>query len=182
MELIEGKFGLISDIDAQTMRVKVLFQDGADDITTDWLPIMVMPGSFYTPAANDQVLAFMDQYLEAGVVLGGVYNTNPFNDADTMGFKFPGVELQINKKTGATVFKVSGSATIEASKFDLKGDLNLTGNLKVTGDASTTGKVTATGVIKSAADVRTANVSLNTHMHPSAAVGPPTPPTPVPQP
>lgn len=180
MAYTEGHIGLISDINAQETEVKVTIY-GFNDFTTGWVPLLLIPGTFYSPAVKDQVLVFMDEHFDTGVVLGGVYNPPVASEPDVIALKFEGIELQINKKTGETAIKLTGKAVLEAEAFELTGDLKVTGNLSVQGDATTSGAFTATGVIKSNADVKSPTVSLNTHMHPTAAPGSPSPPTPVPQ-
>lgn len=188
MKYDEGVMGEISDIDAAKMLVKIKIYE-ADEFTTGWLPLMVIPGTYYVPAAQDQVFAIMTSDYSTGIVIGGAFNPPPFSDPDVIGLKFDGVDIQINKKSGAINIVSSGDAQINANKIKLNGDMEFTGNLKLIGDAtlqgdtSASGKITAVGVVKSMTDVRTAQASLTTHTHLSAAPGSPTGPTlPIPQP
>ena len=177
MELNEGVIGMVSEVQASTMRVKVSIPD-AEDLVTDWLHVLSFPGSYGLPDVNDQVLVFMDKTFDTGVVLGGVNNAPAFGDEDIIGLKLPGVEIKVSKSTGKTDIILSGDVSVEAPEYVLKGDLKLTGDFKITGDVDVTGKVDSTGIIKSMTDVQSVTVKLNTHLHPTAGTGPPSPPTP----
>lgn len=198
MKYNEGLIGLISGIDAAKMLVKVTYYE-SENFTTDWLPLLVIPGTFYMPKVQDQVFVFMDESFNTGIVMGGVYNPPQFDKPELLALKFPGVEITINKDTGEV--KVTGDKitvigsdvtlqadnTIITGKLEVRGDVAMkakaaiTSDLSVQGDTSSVGKITAVGVIKSNTDVKTLTVSLNQHMHPTAALGPPSPPIPIPQ-
>lgn len=187
MELEKGYAGIITEIDAENMLAKVVVPS-FEDATTDWVMVNVRNNFFLMPQVGDQCIVWMDEQFEEGVIIAYVNNTKPYTDAKTIGFKFPGVSVEINIDSGATKIKLSGDAELEAPNFKLKGNMSLDGTLDVTGDATlksklsvskdvaVTGKVDVNGIIKSMADVQTPTVKLNTHLHTSAAPGSPTTP------
>ena len=182
MKLTNGYLGVIAVIDAEKMLAKVEVQRPAAPVTTGWLFIETKNGFYQMPAVGDQIVCWMDEDFQTGIVMGAVANTYPYNDADTLGLKFPGIEIKINKQSGETKIKLTGKASLELEELSITGDLKLTGDAKITGDfaltgdASVTGKVDATGIIKSLVDVQSATSKLNTHVHTSAAPGSPTTP------
>lgn len=187
MELERGYIGEITEIDAENMLAKVVVRD-FDDTTTDWIMVAIPNNFYHMPAVGDQCVLWMDEQFEEGVIIGYVNNTKPYKDAKTVGFKFPGVSVEINIDSGATKIKLSGDAELEAPNFKLKGNMQLDGTLDVTGDATlksklsvskdvaVTGKLDANGVIKSMTDVQAVAIKLLTHTHTSAAPGSPTSP------
>jgi phage baseplate assembly protein V len=79
------KFALVLQVDPVLHRAKVRFpeldvQVEADDpgIESDWLPVLaawsVGNRGFSLPKEGEQVACLMDEDLQLGVVLGGVYN------------------------------------------------------------------------------------------------------------
>jgi len=156
---------------------------------------------------GSQIACLMDKECEQGVALSAIWSDKDkppdFANDKTVGIQFAdGAKLyyDFDAKKGfleapeTSLKAVIKEADIEASdKVKLKCEtLELTGDLKVTGDATITGDVSVTGGIDATNNIKSkmaveglsvkatlgAGTTLSTHMHPTAATGPPSPPTP----
>lgn len=184
MILKNGRIGIVSEIDAQTCKVKVTFDD-LGEFVTDWLFVELAGGFYKMPELNDTVVAWMDEFLDQGVVMGSIYNVNkpaPYASDSMIGFKIPGIEILIDKKEETITIKAT-EIFMEADNITMKTEkLILSGNLELEGDVIADGKVEAKGTVASKTDILAgpAGIKFLTHVHASAAPGSPTgPPLPV---
>lgn len=76
------KFGTVSAVDEQTMRVRVRLPD-LDNLRTDWLPVLTRKSlrdkDYWLPDIGEHVAVLLDANGDDGVVLGAI-----FSDADTV--------------------------------------------------------------------------------------------------
>ena len=76
------KFGTVSAVDEQTMRVRVRLPD-LDNLRTDWLPVLTRKSlrdkDYWLPDVGEHVAVLLDANGDDGVVLGAI-----FSDADTV--------------------------------------------------------------------------------------------------
>ncbi|OQC04550.1 MAG: hypothetical protein BWX80_02429 [Candidatus Hydrogenedentes bacterium ADurb.Bin101] len=99
------------------------------------------------------------------------------------GFAIVGVNPIQAAITLPQILTIQGDSE-QFGNFRLDGDLVVTGKITVDGDVSSGGSIDASGNIEATGEVKGADcktvtgVSLNTHVHPTAAPGPPSPPTP----
>jgi len=68
--------------------------------------------------------------------------------------------------------------TLEGNKLTVDCDLEVTGKVAAQQTIDATGDITSSATVTGRAGVSGATASLDTHMHPTAALGPPSPPTP----
>jgi phage baseplate assembly protein V len=72
------RIGIVTDQDLELGRVRVQFPD-RDKIRSYWLQVVVSKTladkAFWMPDAGEQVVCLMDEFDEAGAVLGAVYST-----------------------------------------------------------------------------------------------------------
>jgi phage baseplate assembly protein V len=122
------KFGIVNNIDPETGRVRVQFP--ADDITSHWIPVLVMGALqnkfFHTFDINEPVACLMDENCENGVCLGAIYGNAVKPDggtADKLRVKFSdNTVIEYDRNTSTLTVDVSGtkiivgSAGIEISK------------------------------------------------------------------
>lgn len=77
-----------------------------------------------------------------------------------------------------TVIKAEGDIEIQGNT-KVNGDIKTDGNVEATGDVKATGNVeTSTGTVKGLVVQTVIGTKLDTHMHPTATPGPPSPPVP----
>lgn len=161
---------------------------------------------FWLPAVGEDVLCiFLPCGEEDGFIVGSFYAdeiTPPEGSAATKRLtEYPdGTVTEYDWESHEMVIKGDIKLKVTAP------DIEFVGNLSVDGDISTTGKIAADGNISTKGDVSadgdmnatgdvnatggvsangeitamslTTNIKLSTHMHPTAAVGSPSPPTP----
>ena len=76
------KFGTVSAVDEQTMRVRVRLPD-LDNLRTDWLPVLTRKSlrdkDYWLPDVGEHVAVLLDANGDDGVVLGAIYS-----DPDTV--------------------------------------------------------------------------------------------------
>jgi phage baseplate assembly protein V len=187
------RYGRISQIDPQKGMARVTFEE--DGIVSDWLQLVVknsLSNKYeFSYDTNEFVACLMDENAEEGVILGALYhegNTPPvgnkdvasvtFSDGTVVKYDRSNSKLQIECVGDVEITCVkatvtaSDSVTIDAPTTDFIGDVN------IQGDVSSTGNIDAIGDVK--AGPTGVRVSLLTHVHPTAAPGPPSPPTPTP--
>lgn len=187
MELTNGAVGIVSQVDPQLMRAKVKWP--TTDTESPWLFVATINGFYNMPELGDQAICFYDRHRQTGIIIGIVYADEdvPYSDDDLMAIKFPGLEIRIAKGTGKVEVISQNEVTVKSTKVTIDADeVSVTKKLTVGGEAQfndavkASKTIDATGVIKSMADVQTATLKLSTHMHPTAATGPPSPPIPGP--
>jgi len=185
MEITNGAVGIVSQIDPQLMRVKVKWP--TTDTESPWLFVATFNGFYNMPELGDQAVCLYDERRQTGVLVGVVYADEdvPYSDDDMLAIKFPGLEIKIAKGNGKVEITSQNDVIVKSSKVTLDADeVNVTKKLTVGGEAQfkdavkASKTIDATGIIKSSTDVQTSTVKLNTHMHPTAGTGPPSPPTP----
>lgn len=196
--MVKLLFGFVDSRDLEAVAVRVRLPDLDDRITP---PLKAMAAStlenkfYYLPDEKEQVACLVDEESGEGVLLGAIYSEAdeaPVKDGDKWHMRFKdGAVLEYDRKTHELVANLGaeGKATVTAGAgVTIDGDTTIKGKLTVDGDAAVTGKVDATGDVSSDGTVsglsgvkagpEVGGVSLLTHMHPTAAVGPPSPPTP----
>lgn len=182
MKLLTGDIGIISEVDATNMLVRVKMMPSG--IVSP--PLMfITPGFYYMPQANDQVVCFYDERRNQGVAFGRAWQegTPQYDDEKIIGIKLEGAEIFIDRKTGEisvssdkTVTVKATSITLEADTVEITKDLKVAGKSELTGAVSAKGTIEAVGNISTNADVKAQTKSLLTHIHTSAAPGSPTSP------
>ena len=190
------KFGHIDKIDAGTGRARVRFEN--NELQSDWLPMVVRKTKadkdFFMFDEGDHVACMMDERCNNGVILGAIYdetNKPEGRTKDVVGVTFSdGSKVEFDRATGNYTLDMKGAVRIKgAPKVTVDCDLQVNGTVKAqgiesSGSVKASGKVEADGNIESKADVRagtvtpTTTVKLLTHVHPTAAPGPASPPTP----
>lgn len=193
------RFGIVSERDDPNGKVKVEFAE--DGIVSDWLPVVVsraLNDKFFSlPDVNEHVACVMDENLEEGVVLGAIYDSKQqpaIQGADITAVQFQdGTKVSFDRATGVLTIETTGDVNMKAPSVNIDGDLNVDGDLDVTGDCTVGGDINATGNIGGSdisaggnisangditAGLSSVPISLLTHKHPTAALGPPSPPIP----
>jgi phage baseplate assembly protein V len=200
------RYGHITELDASKGMAKVKFDE--DDFVSDWLQIVVRntisnkSESWFD--VNEFVAVMMDKHDEEGIILGAVYhegNTPPIGNKDTVGVTFPdGTTISYNRSshtlnvdcTGDGVVNINcktasvtatESVTVDTPTATFTGDVTIDGELTAGGSVTATGDISTQGSVEAGAQVSALSgtpsvVRLSTHMHPTAAPGPPSPPTP----
>jgi len=142
------KFGIVTNVDPTTCRVRVKFADQGE-LISPWLPVLqqkTFQDKFYfLPDLNEQVACLMDERLEAGVVLGAIYS-----EADT---------VPVTSKDKFHV-KFADGGSIEYDKINHK--LTITGDVIVHGNITASGDVADQGGAKTMAGMRAV---YNGHSH-----------------
>lgn len=172
------RIGEVSSVDPAKCTARVVFDD-EDGYVSDDLPIVQRntqnTKDYWLPAVGEDVIClFLPCGEEDGFILGSFY-------ADE-------IEPPTSSETKRYTEYPDGTVTEydwESHKLTVKGaqkikvtvpDIEFVGNLSVDGDITTTGGVAADGEVT--AKAKTTNVKLSTHQHPTAVLGPPSPPTP----
>lgn len=186
------RLGKVVEADYGAARVRV--QIG--ELVSGWLPWLTGRASqdctWWAPEIGEQVILLSPSgELAQGVVLMGLYQDNhpapgdgpdkhtvTYHDGAIIEYDRGAHHLKAVLPDGATAELVAtGGMSIEGDiavtgKVTVTDNIEVSGDLSVGGDTSVTGKITATG------DVTGSMVSLSKHMHPTAALGPPSLPTP----
>jgi phage baseplate assembly protein V len=187
------KFGKIDAIQPETGRARVRFEDNG--MVSDWIPMVVRKSKadkdFYMFDVGDHVACTMDERCENGIIHGAIYDdTNKPSGvtADTVGVQFSdGSKVTFDRATGKYTVDMKGEVTLKSvSKVKVDCNLEVAGNITAQG-ITASGDVNANGdvignnvkaVVEVTAKYNTLPSRLTTHMHPTAAPGPPSPPTP----
>lgn len=119
------KYGRVCEVNAATGMVRVEFRE--DNIVSPWLPI-VQPGVsgdryFRMHAVNELVVCLLDDYIESGVVLGGIYDRNNTPDGGNVNsVEFSdGSLVEFDKATSAlTVTTGTTEITVAAAGIEIK--------------------------------------------------------------
>lgn len=133
------RFGIVSNIDEKTAKVRVQFAQ--DNLLSYWLPVLqakTLNDKFYCiPDIGEQVACLMDEKAEFGVVVGAIYSnldTVPVVSKDKFKIKFQ-----------------------DNSEFEYDRILNtlniISKNIKIKGNINHDGVFTNTQGINSASDV-----------------------------
>lgn len=172
------RIGEVSSVDPAKCTARVVFDDEDGFISND-LPIVQRNTQdvkdYWLPAVGEDVLClFLPCGEEDGFILGSFYadeiepptsseskRYTEYPDGTVIGYDWEAHELTV---TGAEKIKVTVP------------DIKFIGNLTVDGDITNTGDIVADGEVT--AKAKTTNVKLSTHQHPTAVLGPPSPPTP----
>lgn len=172
------RIGEVSSVDPVKCTARVVFDDEDEFVSSD-LPIIHRNTQdvkdYWLPAVGEDVLClFLPCGEEDGFIIGSFYadEIEPPITSETKRYtKYPdGTEIEYDWKSHE--LKVNGAEKIT---FDVP-ELVFNGNLKVDGDIIATGGVSADGEVTAMA--KTTNIKLSTHQHPTAVLGPPSPPTP----
>ena len=176
------KFGTVSQIDPVGHRARVEFPAEDAEMIADekglesyWLPILCQwstgSKSFCMPILGEQVVCWMDENSEFGVILGGIYSDADAPPgapeqsryqvyADGTILKYDPVAHALFADVKGTVeVKATGSASVGASNIVLKGATTVQGSLHVTQSATFDTTINATGEITSG------SIPLTTHKH-----------------
>ena len=134
-----------------------------------WQPIEV----------NSQVACLMDEYCEQGCVVAALWS-NPdrppdWSNENTIGVQFAdGAKVYYDANKSEMIIEAPDSEiNMTCKTLNVKGEVNITGDTSITGNMKATQAVEGLTVTATATDV-----GLGTHMHPTAAPGAPSPPTP----
>lgn len=172
------RIGEVSTVDPVKCTATVVFDD-EDGFVSDNLPIIQRNTQdvkdYWLPAVGEDVLClFLPCGEEDGFILGSFYadEIEPPTSSETKRYtEYPdGTVIEYDWE--AHELKVTGAKKIKVTAPDIE----FVGNLSVDGDITTTGDVAADGEVT--AKAKTTNVKLSTHQHPTAVLGPPSPPTP----
>jgi len=114
------RVGLVREQDAGGARVRVQFPD-RDQMVSWWLPVVVAKSqndkAYWIPDLGEQVLCLMDEYDEAGAVLGAIYsNTDaaPVNSPDKFHLAFKdGASFEYDRSTHVLLATFSDGATLK---------------------------------------------------------------------
>ncbi len=197
------RFGNVTEIDATKGLARVSFDE--DGIVSDWLPIAVKGSKANKHESwfdvGDFVACLMDKNIEDGVILGAIYDENnapPVGNKDVESTTFSdGTLIKYDRSSSTLTIECVGDVnvncvnanvtastkvTIDSPESEFTGDVSVQGELSAngvqsSGDVSASGQVSAGGQV-TALDGTPEAVHLTTHMHPTAAPGPPSPPTP----
>lgn len=172
------RIGEVSSVDPKNCTARVVFDDEDGFISND-LPIVQRntqnTKDYWLPAVGEDVVClFLPCGEEDGFILGSFYadEIEPPISSETKRYtKYPDDTI-IEYDWESHELKVTGAQKIT---FDVP-ELMFVGNLKVEGDIIATGGVAADGEVTAMA--KTTNIKLSTHQHPTAVLGPPSPPTP----
>lgn len=164
------KFGLVTEVDPATCRVKVRLPD-MDGMVTDWLPVNQRKTqddkTFDLPDIGEQATVLLDGRGEDGVVLGSTYSSvdkppdNMTGDMTHRQYKdgaifhydreqhkatviLPeGASIDVTVPGGvANIDMGGGTATIKATGgITLEGPVTIKGNLSVQGNIHATGTI-----------------------------------------
>ena len=118
------RHGYVSDLDTDTMRVKVKLEELGDDFVTHWLPVAMMATqddkSYDHIDINTFVCCIVDDKCENGIVIGGIYTDDNKTDGagtDLMGRKFKdGTRVQYDRS--------AHKASIDNDTHDVKIEIN----------------------------------------------------------
>jgi len=176
--------------------VRVSFDEA--DMVSAWLPLP--SASTKTTKAwrpievGSQVACLMDEECEQGAVVGALWSNDDippdFASESAIGIRFSdGAALYYNSETHKAIFNApdsSLSARVKDAEIEATDDISLTcsrlevsGNVEISGNVDVSGSVKSTGTVEGVDVTATATqVNLSSHMHPTAATGSPSPPTP----
>lgn len=168
----------ITKLSGMYAEVKPVIFDNVDFPVIPDVPICFFGSSSsnlkFKSSVGDIVTVFFTQmdlgnFLARGKT-GQVLSKEKFNL--TSAFALP---FNIHSKTD--------SQQLPTLDFEFVGNVKIGGNLEVTGDIKSDGdieadNIQASGDIEASGDIKTLLVNLGTHVHPTAAPGPPSPPTP----
>ena len=121
------RFGIISQINPQTVQARVIFGD--DESTSFWLPILqtkTMKDKFYAmPDIGEQVVCLMDENSEDGVVLGSIYSTEDTPVINTE----KQISLNLENNSLINIDKETNTLTVTFQHINLNGNINHNGTL-----------------------------------------------------
>ena len=172
------RIGEVSSVDPAKCTARVVFDD-EDGYVSDDLPIVQRntqsTKDYWLPAVGEDVVClFLPCGEEDGFILGSFYadEIKPPTSSETKRYtEYPDGTV-VEYDWVAHALTVTGAEKIKVTVPDIE----FIGNLSVDGDITATGGVAADGEVTAMA--KTTNVKLSTHQHPTAVMGPPSPPTP----
>lgn len=149
------RFGTVSAVDEQTMRVRVRLPD-LDNLRTDWLPVLTRKSlrdkDYWLPDVGEHVALLLDANGDDGVVLGAIFSEADavpvasrdkwhlrFDDGTTLDYDRQAHQLTVNCVGGITVV-AAGHVLVQAPSVTL--DTPIT---TCTGDVLVEGKLTYQG-------------------------------------
>jgi phage baseplate assembly protein V len=165
------KFGTVSAVDEQTMRVRVRLPD-LDNLRTDWLPVLTRKSlrdkDYWLPDIGEHVAVLLDANGDDGVVLGAIFSdadTVPVVSRDKWHRRFDdSAELEYDRashtltvrggirkvivEVGETILLKAGTkVTIDAPEAECAGNLLVKGKLTYQGGMAGSGGAGAAAVI-----------------------------------
>lgn len=134
------KFGVVSNIDEQTAKVRVQFAQ--DELLSYWLPVLqakTLNDKFYClPDIGEQVACLMDEKAEFGVILGAIYSnldTVPVVSKDKFKIKFKDdSEFEYDR--------ILSTLNIISQNIKIKGNINHDGIFNNTQGISSNSEIT----------------------------------------
>ncbi|QCI65623.1 phage baseplate assembly protein V [Phreatobacter stygius] len=127
------KRGVIVENDNARGRSRVRFDD-EDERTSGWYywntPNAGGGKVYSAPDIGSQVNTLQDGRGEDGIILGSRYSevdTPPTTDGGLIKLKYAGIDIEINKASGAMSIQSAGTVRIKAAKIILEGEVDLGG-------------------------------------------------------
>jgi len=125
-------FGAVTEVNLADSTAKVKFLD-LQGLESYWLPVLQLraggsSNSYWMPNIGENVVCFLDENGEAGIIVGGIYNDSAPASA-----------------TGADAFNIKTGTTTITSDVIIEGNVTITGDVSTTGNTSPTGAVTVQG-------------------------------------
>jgi phage baseplate assembly protein V len=132
------RVGLVKQQDPQGARVRVMFPDH-DQMVSYWLPIVVFKSqddkAYWLPDLGEQVVCMMDEYDEAGAVLGAIYSvadTPPVQSADKCHVSFKdGATFEYDRSTHKFAMSLPSGSTMSISLNGASIAIDTSGNVAV---------------------------------------------------
>ena len=125
-------FGAVTETNLADSTAKVKFLD-LQGLESYWLHVVQYrtggtSNSYWMPNIGENVVCFLDENGEAGIIVGGIYN-----------------DAAPASATGADALNITTGTTTITSDVIIEGNVTITGNVSTTGNTSTTGAVTVQG-------------------------------------
>ncbi len=151
------RVGIVRLQDPANARVRVVFPDH-DEVQSYWLPVVVPKTqndkAYWIPDVGEQVVCLMDEYDEAGAVLGAIYSTAdtpPVNSADKVHFQFEdGASFEYDRAAHALTISLPNAGatmqvTVNGATFAVDSSANITitspGQIKLAGGGPAVARV-----------------------------------------
>lgn len=120
------RFGVVSEVDAETCRVRVRFDD-LDGVVSQFLPVLVSKSKkdryYHLPDLEEHVAVALDENGEDGVVLGAVYSEPeppPVTSGDKAHVTFEdGSSVEFDRASGVLKVDAKSQVILKAPAVDL---------------------------------------------------------------
>lgn len=132
------KFGTVSAVDEQTMRVRVRLPD-LDNLRTDWLPVLTRKSlrdkDYWLPDVGEHVAVLLDADGDDGVVLGAIFSEadavpvvsrdklqRRFDDGAVVEYDRAAHHYLVDVPAGGTITLRCGASTLVITNDDIRVD------------------------------------------------------------